>query len=169
MTEVSAHTIERFWSKVEKTNDCWIWLGCKTKSGYGYFALTRRKTVRAHRFAYEATFGVLTAGLCALHRCDNPGCVRPDHLFSGTHAENMADRDAKGRTARGDRSGARTQPAARPRGDGHARSKLSGELVARIKARIRSGESQTAIASDVGVSIPTINHIVKGRTWRHIA
>ncbi len=162
-------TEDRFWSKVRKTDDgCWFWLGGKIK-GYGRFAIDRRRYVRAHRYSFELTRGPVPDGLGVLHECDNPGCVRPDHLFVGTDADNVADRDAKGRTARGDRSGARTVPSARPRGDAHAMSKLTGPSVALLKQRLRDGATQREVADEFGVASPTISHIVAGRTWRHVA
>jgi DNA-binding CsgD family transcriptional regulator len=159
---------DRFWSKVKKTEGCWIWLG-GTSKGYGRFALTRRKTVRAHRFSFEMANGLLAPGMCALHKCDNPGCVRPDHLFAGSDADNVADRDAKGRTAVGDRSGARTRPDARPRGSGHARARLTEAQVTLIKSRLREGATQRELAREFGVAEPTVSHIVAGRTWRQVA
>jgi len=159
---------DRFWSKVSKTDTCWIWLGATSK-GYGRFAITRRKTVRAHRFSFELTNGPLPDGMCALHKCDNPGCVRPDHLFAGSDADNAADRGAKGRTAAGDRSGARTKPEARPRGSAHVRARLTEAQVSVIKSRVREGSTQRELAREFGVAEQTVNHIVVGRTWKQVA
>ncbi|MCL4296410.1 MAG: HNH endonuclease [Anaerolineae bacterium] len=87
---------ERFWSKVEKTEDCWIWTGAKSKHGYGRFKVERR-LVLPHRFAYEVTYGSIPDGYLICHRCDNPSCVRPDHLFLGTYKDNAVDAYLKGR------------------------------------------------------------------------
>lgn len=87
--------MERFWSKVNKTDECWLWTRGRTKQGYGTFSLDG-KTHNAHRLAWLFTYGD-PGELQVLHRCDNPPCVRPDHLFLGTVADNMKDRDAKGR------------------------------------------------------------------------
>lgn len=88
---------ERFWPKVKRGRGCWIWTAAKDRKGYGIFALAPGKRVRAHRFAWEQEHGPLPAGACLLHRCDNPACVRPAHLFVGSREDNNADMDAKGR------------------------------------------------------------------------
>lgn len=112
---------DRFWSKVEKTVDCWLWVSNVHHNGYGLIALSRngRKKqlwARAHRVAWELTHGLIPAGQEVCHRCDVPRCVNPAHLFLGTHVENMADSMAKGRLTawrtRGVRlNGERTQQA----------------------------------------------------------
>lgn len=92
----------RFWAKVKKTDECWNWLGARTKTGYGRFAvrtLSGVKSFRAHRYAWEITNGPIPEDKELCHRCDNRLCVRPQHIFLGTHQENMADASAKGRLA----------------------------------------------------------------------
>lgn len=94
---------DRFWAKVNRGDDCWEWAGGRNQgTGYGFFSV-RSRTIGAHRAAWEVANGPIPAGIDVLHRCDNPPCVRPDHLFLGTHRDNMRDMRAKGRWSNGDR------------------------------------------------------------------
>lgn len=92
----------RFWSHVDKTGDCWLWTASvfKDRYGYGKFNAASEKPTRvvyAHRFSWELANGPIPDGLWVLHHCDNPPCVRPDHLFLGTQSANVADMHSKGR------------------------------------------------------------------------
>lgn len=94
--------IEKFWAKVDKTNldGCWEWMGCvRSQNRYGGFSWNG-KAEYAHRVSYMITYGPIPNSFIVCHKCDNPRCVRPDHLFLGTDADNMHDRDAKGRGRR---------------------------------------------------------------------
>ena len=94
-------TKERFWEKVDKSGDCWKWIAHLLK-GYGRFRLNN-KTWSAHRVSWTLHYGEIPEGMCVLHRCDNPGCVNPEHLFLGTRTDNMKDRDQKGRGSNGNK------------------------------------------------------------------
>ena len=101
----------RFWNKVavlEDADACWLWLAARDKNGYGWFHLgarPRRRAKRAHRVAWEFTNGSSAGDMCVLHRCDNPPCCNPSHLFLGTKADNMTDKVTKGRESRGEMHG----------------------------------------------------------------
>lgn len=88
--------MERFWSKVTKSDGCWEWTAHRDKKGYGSFGFSG-KVQKAHRVAYILTFGELPDGAHILHSCDNPSCVNPGHLRTGTHTDNMQDKVMRGR------------------------------------------------------------------------
>lgn len=169
---------EWFWSKVEKVeHGCWVWTSTKSSNGYGVFWWRRRRTY-AHRQAYSLSRGPIPAGLLVCHHCDNPPCVRPDHLFLGTVQDNATDMILKGRSATGDRNGSRTHPErydpevhkrVRLRGERHKLAKLNEDAVRQIRARYATGEvSLRALARDYGVDRATLKSAVAGRTWTHV-
>lgn len=161
--------VERFWSHVDKSGGpdaCWPWTAARLKAGYGIFQAEKTRT--SHRFAWEATNGPILDGLHVLHKCDNPPCVNPVHLFLGDNKANMRDRDAKGRTLAGDAHPARTRPDYMKRGSAHWRAKLTESDVQSIRASV-PGESMASIARRYGVSPESIGDIVHRRTWRHVA
>jgi hypothetical protein len=96
--------VRNWWSKVAVTPECWLWMAARDRDGYGKFAIGLgghdQIHTRAHRFAYEAFVEPVPEGMVVCHRCDNPPCVRPDHLFVGTPLDNNNDKVAKGRHAR---------------------------------------------------------------------
>ncbi len=88
--------VQRFWNRVFKTSGCWLWLGPEGRSEYGEVGYKGKK-YKAHHLAYNLTHGARPDGLFILHKCDNPKCVNPNHLYAGTHADNMRDRRERGR------------------------------------------------------------------------
>jgi hypothetical protein len=146
---------ERLLSKVEyDTNGgCWLWAYARVgETGYGRLTLPGDKPIGAHKLSWLLFRGDIPAGLSVCHRCDIRICVNPDHLFLGSTAENMADRDAKGRGAK--RAGAL-----------NTQAKLTPEIVADIRARCARGEMQKALAEQYGVTPSTISDIRHGRSW----
>lgn len=173
----------RFWPKVHRTGDCWTWQGARAGFGYGSFRFNGR-THAAHRVAWLLTYGDIPDGKLVLHHCDTPCCVRPDHLFLGSMADNVADMIQKGRArrgnisqypptaeqrARGARHGARTHPERVRRGESATDVRLTAEQVVAIRQRYAVGElNQKQLAHVYGVSHSNINQIITRRTWRHI-
>lgn len=151
----------RFEEKIRNRSEgCWLWDGSKNHKGYGTFSMGKDgmdRTVLAHRFAWESENGPIPDGMCVLHRCDNPSCVRPDHLFIGTDADNAVDRDSKGR------GGGKKR-----RGVSNGRTHLTDDDVAAIRRRFRSGEFQRVIAASFGVAQTTISRIVREEVWNHV-
>lgn len=147
----------RFWSKVDKSGDCWLWTGARECHGYGSIGVGSRsdgtrRTRLAHHIAYELEHGEIPANQCVLHRCDNPSCVRPEHLFLGTQQDNVADMVSKGRQNLGARNG---------------NAMLNDEIVATIRSRLAKGESRAAIARSIGISRSAVSLIGSGKRWRH--
>ena len=161
----------RFMAKVHKTETCWIWTGGATREGYGKTSVGYA-SIRAHRLAWTFFAGPIPDGMNVLHHCDNPPCVRfhPEHLFLGTTAQNVADRNQKGRDARGDGNGARLHPERLARGERQGRARLTATMV----SAIRSAETQIpgtrrALALRFGVSEATIQQVISGKTWAHVS
>lgn len=158
--------LARFWTYVERGANCWMWTGTIAHAGHGKF-WCRGKSVHAHRFAYVSLIGAVEADKCVLHRCDNPRCVRPDHLFVGDRGVNNRDRHAKGRDARSETHGSRTQPQRVRRGANHGMAKLTAPMVQAIRrdyTPFRTTRNQLAIR--YGVSRSLINQILAGSIWQ---
>jgi hypothetical protein len=160
----------RFWSKVNRRgpDDCWKWIACTDDGGYGKMSgNTKQKWFRGTHISWHLHFGEIPEGLYVLHKCDNPPCVNPGHLFLGTLKDNMQDKIRKGRCrcVVGDDHHYRTMPECIRRGSNNPASKLTEELVREILADKRSHRE---IAQIHGVSPTTIYCVRKGITWRHV-
>lgn len=143
----------KFWAHTEKSDGCWNWTGGLTPQGYGCFWLGRHRVFLAHRFSYELHYGLFDYGLFICHRCDNRRCVRPDHLFAGTAADNNADRDQKGRGAV-------------LRGAANGSSRLTEASVRDLRKAHAGGETIHSLSRRLGVSRPTIRRALDRETWR---
>jgi hypothetical protein len=142
--------LKRFWGKVRKTSDCWVWMAFRPEKGYGRFWVNG-KNKNAHRISWELANGPIPPGLHVLHRCDNRACVNPAHLFLGTNADNMRDRNEKGRTTHGEQ---------------HYSAKLTEKMVHQIRGH--SFLPHEVLAGLFGVSRRTINHVINRKTWRFL-
>lgn len=139
-----------------KRNDltgCIEWTG-HLVTGYGQYRYRGRDTY-AHRVAYERAFGPIPKGLLVLHRCDNPCCCNPDHLFLGTHADNMKDKTSKGRQA--------TMP-----GEKNPAAKLTPDDVITIRRLCNNGERQKDVGLMFGITQAAVSLIVTRQKWHHI-
>lgn len=146
---------DRFWALVEKGDGCWTWKGAADGYGYGCFQ-TKRKVEKAHRVSYRLATGQPAGDLDVCHKCDNPPCVRPDHLFLGTAGDNVRDMVAKGRHFMV------TKPELRARGERHGAAKITAADAAAIRG---SSEPAAVLAAKYGVTRDNVNKIRKGLTW----
>ena len=156
-TSFSKRRQQLFWSHVEKTPGCWRWTAFVDKKGYGqvgYWDNGKTVTYRAHRVAYMISRGTIPPGLLVLHSCDNPRCVRPDHLRLGTLSDNVQDMLQK----------RRNNP---PIGD-RGRHSLSNDDVRTIRLLYRTGILQADLATQFGVHNAQISKIVNRKQWKHI-
>lgn len=143
----------RFWPNVTVTPGCWIWVGATHSGGYGTLSMGAGAPAYAHRLSFALFKGPIPAGLWVLHRCDNPPCVNPDHLFLGTIRDNNADRHSKGRS---------------PKGTRHGRARLTEDAVRELRKRAAAGEMQRTLAAEFGLSESHLSGILSGRFWAHL-
>lgn len=144
---------QRFWDKVEKTDGCWIWTANRRPTGYGIISLNGRYIQATHASILIHTGDLPPKGLFVCHTCDNPRCVRPDHLFVGTPAENTADMARKGRGWV-------------PAGEQCSYAKLTENDVVFIR---NSESAHSTLAARFGVSIRTIRAVRLRLNWKHVA
>lgn len=152
---------QRFWSHVQKSDECWEWTGATGSHGYGmmsvgYLVDGDLRQVTTHRFSWELHFGAIPKGMFVCHHCDNRACVRPDHLFLGTPKDNIADMYAKGRSGE-------------LRGEDQPNSKLTEKQVIEIRRLYETGDyTYRSLGARFNVHKTTIQGIIKRRAWKHI-
>jgi hypothetical protein len=154
---------DRFWKFVGKTDGCWTWSGATRPFGYGVINLGidhNCKVEPAHRVSWSIHFGPIPPDMHVLHKCDNPPCTNPDHLFLGSNADNIADMVAKGRD--------QFNHMHRRLGTAHGMSKLTDDDVRAIRQERAAGAILRVLSEKYDVSIPTIDRVVKRQTWGHI-
>lgn len=146
--------VERFEKFIYYSLDgCWYWLGALSESGYGNFK-SESRSERAHRVSYRLYKGPIPDGLFACHKCDNPACVNPDHLFLGTLKENQEDMSRKGRAARGSKSGM---------------AKLTESDIKQIRQLVCVDDvSRRVVASFFKVDRGHVDKIIRRQRWAHV-
>lgn len=158
--------MERFWSHInkgEEPDSCWTWNGKRNANGYGLISIPNKGWQLAHRLSFELNNPPLLPGECALHRCDNPPCVNPLHLFRGSQSDNIADCVAKGRNK---------PPVNPPHGEQMWNSKLSSEQVLEIRRQYETSTKArgafTRIAERFGVTPQNVRDIILRNIWKHL-
>lgn len=180
LSRLHATLPQRFWDKVQITETCWIWIGGKRDSrpamAYGCFYWQGARG-SSHIIVWTIANERPSGGLDVCHKCDNPSCVNPSHLFLGTRSENMRDCSRKGRTgpqrhpesrARGERHGSKTKPERLRRGENNPIHKLTEENVIEIKKSLRQGCTKLSLARAYGVSEKAIYQIAYGICWKWV-
>lgn len=155
--------LDRFWAKVDRRgpDECWTWMGSRSPKGYGVLGTIedgRPASVRAHRLSYTLNVGPIPVGLMVCHRCDNPPCVNPAHLWVGTASDNQRDAYAKGRRVSPSVTG--------PRGEAAHGARLTNAAAAQMRAQYAEGARQVDLAAHFGVSQPTVSEVVRGLKYR---
>lgn len=177
-------TESRFWAKVNKDGpipshipelgQCWVWKAARRgRDEYGYFRFGREAA--AHRVSWILANGPIPENApCVLHRCDNPACVRPDHLWVGTKRQNNADMVQKGRAVtpppgKGRAPGSVNKGCGIPKGEQRPRARLTDALVRETRTRHSSDESMASIAREFDVSRGLIWKIIHRKRWNHVS
>lgn len=150
---------ERFDQKVQRGEGCWMWTACRDAGGYGRIRIESSPSVMAHRVAWVLNFGSIPVGMVVCHRCDTPACVRPDHLFLGSIADNVADMFTKGR-------------AANQAGMHNGQAKLTDDKVREIRRRYKPRsptDGGKALAAEFDVHVTIISMVMSRKIWAHVA
>lgn len=152
MARFRARNLEQVLTHVDVVGECWVWRGGKTVAGYPFGRVETDKVEYIHRYVCRKVHG-LEPHEEARHGCDNPPCIRPEHLMPGGRQDNVDDCVARGR---------------HPRGETNGHSKLTEIQVREIRARAASGEKQKPLAAEYGVRRPLISKIVLRERWAHV-
>lgn len=145
---------ERFWTHVEKSQNCWNWKSRTSPFGHGMFSLAKNNAVFAHRYSWYLSNGEIPDGMQVLHKCDNPRCVNPNHLFLGTQADNVNDMVSKGRAKGGVL-----------KGSDNPKAKLTEGQTEEIKDRYAQGENARSIYEEYKISKAHFYRIINGNAW----
>lgn len=161
-------TEERFFTKVvcSIASGCWEWTGLTKEGGYGLFPMRgpdRWRHKLAHRYSWMLHNGPIPNGLWVLHHCDNPPCTRPDHLFLGTHADNMTDASLKGRTSQGDNHHTRRHPEKLHRDTDHHMTKITDDQVRELRGLHVEGLRPSDLALRFSISRSRVSDLLHGR------
>jgi hypothetical protein len=149
----------RFWSKVaiDPTTGCWEWTAYRDRQGYGRFGVDGTNWL-AHRLAWLLTHGTIEPDRVIRHTCDNPPCINPDHLLVGTQADNIKDRQDRGRHRPG-----------RLAGESHGQAKLTWEQVRDLRSRTYRRGDKGRLCAELGITRPTLRRILDGSGWKEKA
>ena len=149
---ISERKKRKFWGKVDKSGECWEWGGSRNDKGYGRMQINK-KVYKAHRLSFFLHYGKDPGKFLVLHKCDNPSCVRPDHLSLGTNSDNMKDMTSKNRQRKG---------------EGIPWSKLKKNDVKDILILHSKGKTHREIAKKYNVSEGNVRKILRGDSWSHV-
>jgi hypothetical protein len=160
--EWTATHVERFWRSVRKSEGCWEWTAGRFSDGmrYGQFRVGKKK-LKAHRFSYMIHHGSIPDGMKVLHKCDNPICMRPDHHFLGTNADNTDDMVRKGRAKNGSKEHAYLY-----RGELNPAAKITAEIAGEIRRKTSEGVPRKMMVKAFGLSPTQVANIARGQSWR---
>lgn len=153
--------VDKFWSKVDKTDKCWLWIAFRNPKGYGQFKPPGQNPKLAHRVSWEMVNGKIPPGMFVCHKCDNPPCVNPEHLYIGTPADNTRDMKNRGRQqwfGNYDRRGSRNYAA--------KLTEVDIPIICIMNKKL--GLSPTEISRKFDVNATTIVRILSGAGWAHV-
>lgn len=144
----------------EPMSGCWLWTSSYTSNGYGEISIggrSNREVLRAHRLSWAIFRGPIPEGMLVCHKCDNPPCCNPDHLFLGTQSDNMRDMVRKGRNS-----------GVRAKGENNGASKLTEAQISEMRSLYNTCWTQAEIARRFGVGTGTVSNVVNRKVWKHV-